>query len=51
MTGQKELYDIFELIYPIGIIIELATNTNPKDLFGIGKWKPYYVTYLWRRVS
>lgn len=39
MTGQKELYDIFELIYPVGIIIELATNTNPKDLFGIGEWE------------
>lgn len=39
MTGQKELYDIFELIYPVGIIIELATNANPKDLFGIGEWE------------
>lgn len=39
MIGQKELYDIFELIYPVGIIIELATNTNPKDLFGIGEWE------------
>lgn len=39
MTGKKELYDIFELIYPVGIIIELATNANPKDLFGIGEWE------------
>lgn len=39
MTGQKELYDIFELIYPVGIIIELATNANPKNLFGIGEWE------------
>lgn len=39
MTGQKELYDIFELIYPVGIIIELATSANPKDLFGIGEWE------------
>lgn len=31
--------ELFNLIYPIGIIIELATNANPKDLFGIGEWE------------
>jgi len=39
MVGSKELYDIFEVIYPVGIIIELATDANPKDLFGIGEWE------------
>lgn len=32
-TTYTELFDLF---YPVGIIIELATNANPKDLFGIG---------------
>lgn len=39
MVGSKELYDIFEVIYPVGIIIELATDANPKDLFGVGEWE------------
>lgn len=39
MTGKKELYDIFEVIYPVGIIIDLTVPTNPKDLFGIGEWE------------
>lgn len=39
MTEKKELYDIFELIYPVGIIINLTIPTNPKDLFGIGEWE------------
>lgn len=39
MIGSKELYDVFEVIYPVGIIIELATDANPKDLFQIGEWE------------
>ena len=46
MTGSKELYDIFEIIYPIGIIIELTVATNPKDLFGIGQWEQIKDTFL-----
>lgn len=41
MVGKKELYDIFEIIYPVGIIIELTIDTNPKELFGIGTWELY----------
>ena len=41
MIGTKEVYDIFDFIYPVGIIIELTVNTNPKELFGIGTWEPY----------
>lgn len=41
MIGTKEVYDIFDFIYPVGIIIELTVETNPKELFGIGTWEPY----------
>lgn len=29
---------LMEVVYPVGIIIELAVSTNPATLFGMGTW-------------
>jgi hypothetical protein len=30
--------DIFDLIYPVGIVVTLGVSTNPATLFGVGTW-------------
>lgn len=39
MIGSKEVYDVFNSIYPVGIIIYLTVETNPAELFGVGEWE------------
>lgn len=38
LTDQQKIADF---VYPVGIIVELATGTNPASLWGIGTWESY----------